>query len=125
MGSQTVKFDATLGEPQVEVIIGQAQFGTYRIYLWDSSGKNPKTIGEGTSNDDVADIFSLGPLSDLNGKILTWEVLVSSATSDPGQLYAVTVVFRQNGTALPGGVFSQSGALQGTQAIHGQVTFEI
>jgi len=56
-----VQIKKTGGNVEVEIIIGQAQFGKYQILLWDVAGKNPREIGHGTNDDLLNDIFPLGP----------------------------------------------------------------
>ena len=124
MAKTTVAFNPELGNPQVEVIIGQAQIGTYRLFLWNKEGKQSELIGEGTSNDNTADIFNLPSVEQLEGRYFTWDGLVTSTTKTPGQFYSFTVLFKQDGTTVTDGMFSEAGELAGTQPIHGQICFE-
>jgi hypothetical protein len=117
MAIQNVIFSATGGKPTAEILIGQAHHGSYRVYLWDSEGKNPVLIGSGTNWDNREDVIELGPTSDLNKRIITWEIAVSAAQTGPGQTYSVTVTFKQDGSAV--GIFNESGSLNGSKFIFG------
>ena len=120
-----VNLISTKGKPQLEIIIGQAQIGTYRVYLWDEDGQASNKIGEGTSSDDVADIIDLGDITALDKKIITWDILVTSPQGGKGQLYSVIVIFRQNSIPVENGKFFEQGALDGTKLVHGQAVLTV
>ena len=42
------------------VIIGQAQFGKFRLMLWDETGRNPQVLTEQTNVDNIPDLVDLG-----------------------------------------------------------------
>jgi len=100
-------------DPQANVIIGQANFGKFRLILWDETGRNPKPFPEQTNVDNVPDLVSLGPVAALNRKILSWEVIVAPFPSGQGQLYSVTIEVTQGGVVVPDGKVVDSGALDG------------
>lgn len=95
------------------VTIGQAQFGKFRLILWDESGRNPQVLTEQTNTDNIPDFVDLGTPSGVNRKILQWEGFVSAFSSGPGQLYSVIVEVMQGGQVVPDGLISESGALEG------------
>jgi hypothetical protein len=121
----TAKLDKKAGDPQIEIIIGQAQQGRYTVRLWDQEGKNPVIIAEGVNWDNVADIHTIGSVDKLDKRIVTWDVIVSALSSGPGQFYSVTVTIRQKGEAVEGGVFQEAGKLEGTKAILGVCTLAV
>jgi len=43
------------GQVTLRVMIGQAQWGTYKAYLWDQDGKNPTLIDRRYSGDAMAE----------------------------------------------------------------------
>jgi hypothetical protein len=119
MGTQNVTLSSGGGAPSVEILIGQAQHGTYRVYLWDPNGQNPILIGSGTNWDQILDSINLDPLPALNQKIITWEILVSSGQTGPGQFYSASVMLRQGPSPVQGGVVNEAGQLEGTKFIYG------
>jgi hypothetical protein len=112
--------------PQIEIIIGQAQFGTYDLYLWDAAGVNFELIGSGLNVDQVSDQFTINkPVAALNGMMATWEVKIGAFSSSPGQLYAVTIKITQDGQVVPGGQIVNSGALTGAIFVFDFVRFMV
>lgn len=98
------------GIPEVEVIFGQAQVGVYRCFLWDSSGNNPQPLAHGNNVDGLPDKFSVGVAANaLSGRYLSVETVIQTATSAPGQLYSLTVLVRQDGSVVPGGLIQENG----------------
>jgi hypothetical protein len=112
---QQATLSAKNGNPSIEIFIGQAQHGTYRVYLWDHNGENPTLFATGTNWDQIPDRFDLGPVLALDQRIITWEILVSSAEGGAGQLYSVKVVISQKGAPVEGGVFTEAGPLAGSK----------
>ena len=119
MAIQNVTFDRKNGNPVVDVLIGQAHHGSYRLYLWDADGKNSRLIGSGINWDSVKDEFDLGPVGNLDQKIITWEIAISAEDSAPGQNYSVKVSFSQNGVSITQGNFEEAGPLSGSKFIYG------
>lgn len=113
MQDRPARLTADGPDPQANVIIGQANFGKFRLILWDETGRNPKPFPDQTNVDNIPDFVSLGPAKDLNKKILSWEVVVAPFPSGQGQLYSVTIEVTQGGTVVPDGVVVDSGALTG------------
>ncbi len=107
------------GNPQVEIIIGQAQFGAYAIYLWDANGQNEEKIGSGVNDDEIADEFTIGgDVADLNQRYVTWQADLVPL-GDGQQSYAVFVRFKQDGEIVR--QFSQIGSFNGShQGVFGQ-----
>lgn len=99
------------GDPSIEVVIGQANWGNYSIKLFDKSNQNPKEIGSGFSDDHIADIHAIGPIATLNKRFLTWKLRSASLSPSDGDRYAMTVLIKQNGRAVPGGIYTYSGPL--------------
>lgn len=111
--------------PQVEVTIGQAQFGKYELYLWDANGQNPVLVGSGL-NTEVPHSFPVGiSVGTLDAKILTWQCIVSALSTDPNQHYAVIVTIRQDGQIALNSPYVQAGPLSGTEIVHDFTRFKL
>lgn len=95
------------------VTIGQAQFGKFRLILWDESGRNPQVLTEQTNVDNIPDFVDLGPASAVNRMILQWEGFVSAYSDGPGQLYSAIIEVTQGGQVVPDGLISDTGTLDG------------
>lgn len=111
MGSTiaTVTLDPAGGIPEVEVIFGQAQVGVYRSFLWDNQANNPQPIAHGNNVDGLPDKFSVGvAASALSGRYVSVEAVIQTATSAAGQLYSLTVLIRQDGNVVPGGLIQDN-----------------
>lgn len=113
--------------PEVELTIGQAQWGEYVIYLWDSQHHNPVQIGAGLNSDNVPDKFFVGnSAAALEGRRVSWQVGIASPKTGPGQKYALTVRVTQGGVLVPGGLIEDSGALsRGSIFLRDFVQFQI
>lgn len=115
--------DSDSGEVEVEVIVGQGQVGFYHVYLWDEN-RNSEKLSHGNNFDDWVDRFSVGLPQGLVGRTLSWEVLIEAPGSGSGQLYSLTILFRQDGSVVPGGVIQETGQMNDTtKAIVGYVRF--
>lgn len=119
MSFKTIELSAANGQPEINVFIGQAQFGDYRVMF-----KSPKTgakvvEGEGDNADDIADTFPFKtPLVDVDGGVLTWFLNII-AFSDEEQLYFARFDVRQQGKTVEGGVFEYSGQFTSNESIVG------
>lgn len=126
MPEPVVELSAAGGTPLMEIIVGQAQFGTYQVMLWDDTGHNPEHIGQGVNTDDVPDIF---PIQDsrgnLDNRILSWNVIVAAFGGRAGQRYSVKVNITQNNQPVQGGTFSYAGPLKNTQIVSDIVRLKI
>lgn len=112
MGSTiaSVTLNSAGGIPEVEVIFGQAQVGVYRSFIWDIQGNNPQSIAHGNNVDGLPDKFTVGIAAGaLSGRYLSVEAVIQTATSAPGQLYSITVLIRQDGNVVPGGLIQDNG----------------
>lgn len=119
MAIQNIVFDKSKMKPTVELLIGQAHHGSYRVYLWDAAGKKAKLIGSGVNWDAVEDVIKLGNVSGLNNKIITWEVAVSTGEAGPGHQYSLKVTFSQEGLPVKDGTIEDRGPLEGSKFIYG------
>lgn len=102
--------------PEIELRFEQQNggyFGKYSILLFDPAGLNPIPVGAGINTDQINDQFTLpGPNPTLNGKIVSWEVIVAAFDSgNVGSDFTVRAVFTQNGAVLQGGDQAQTGKL--------------
>ena len=107
MAEQIIGVDRNGGVPVIELRFGFAQFGKYEIYLWDSNGKNPHLVGRGVNIDQVPDRFPIGDVSGHDGRIITWQAIISSPTGGPNELYNLTAIFTQDGNNLKEGPFEK------------------
>ena len=113
-----VILDGAAGDPKITVFIGQAQFGTYHVYLKDPQTNQRVERANGDNADDVDDTFQIGvPLAQLNGQFLSWWVMMSALGTGPGQLYFARVSISQRDKLVSGGSFEYSGPLDNTQNV--------
>ena len=106
----SVTLNAAGGIPEIEVIFGQAQIGVYKAFLWDSNAANSQPLAHGNNVDGLPDKFSVGsPAATLTGQYVSIEAVIQTATSAPGQLYILTILIRQDGTVVPGGLIQEDG----------------
>lgn len=95
------------------VTIGQAQFGKFRLILWDETGRNPQVLTEQTNVDNIPDFVDLGPTKAVNKMILQWEGFVSAYGDGSGQQYSAIIEVSQGGKVVPDGLVSDTGSLDG------------
>jgi len=126
MPEQILAISREKGVPEMEIVIGQAQYGKYVVYLWDPSGRNPQQVATGVNVDQIPDKFPVGASVDaLQQCLLSWEIIISAFESGPGQLYSATVIFTQRGEAVAGGRFDYQGALEGVKYLGGLVRLAV
>jgi hypothetical protein len=119
MAEKIARLKKADGTPDVEIIIGQAQWGSYDLILWDEDGLNEATIGSGLNVDQIPDKFPINkPLTQLNGSLLSWEVSIASFAGKEGELYSVTIKITQNNAVVPGGEIVNSGGLSGAAFVN-------
>ena len=111
MPANIATLDLNGGTPAVEIIVGHAHFARFDFSLFDATGRNPQTIGEGINSDNVPDIFPLNspPLSGLERHTIFWRAVISSPTGAPGETYSVIVRVIQDGRVV--GTDSKTGRL--------------
>lgn len=126
----TVPLQST-GEPvEVEVIIGEAQIGAFKVALYSPDGRDPVLLGEGVNSDQIVDVFEvcLKPnaqkaadrecaAADIDRHILFWKIAVSSPSGAANERFSTIVLVRQAG--LLRRAFTKEGAL-GDQTIQVQ-----
>ncbi len=119
-----VQLDAKGPSPEVEIIIGQAQWGKYVIDLWDPAGTQYEIVGTGLNVDQIPDKFTLKQTTaKLNKRLLSWEVKIAAFSSTPGQLYSVVVRITQGGNLCPGGLVQDAGPLDKATIVYDFVRF--
>jgi hypothetical protein len=112
MAENIVQFKKNGGQPEIELEFGFAQFAQYKIFLWDTDGKNPTEIGHGVNVDTVPDKFPINePVANLENRFITWQAVIASPTGGPGQQYSMKATFTQDVANCPNGPFSRQGAL--------------
>ena len=111
MAIQEIKLDPEGANPEVEIIIGQAQFGEYIVSRKDTTGTKHE-IKEGDNDDDVTDKFPVGgTAANLKDQILRWHLLIRALTDDPNELYFAQLVVTQDNKPADGGTFTYQGQL--------------
>jgi hypothetical protein len=114
MSEKLVRLASGAAQPEVELTVGQAQFGSYKLYLWDPDRQNAELLGNGSTEDQIQKRFIIPkPLSTLDRFLLSWEVKIAAFSDDPGQLYAATINITQSGDTVSGGRIVNTGALNG------------
>ena len=94
-------FIGSAGEiPKIEVFFGQANWGAYEIWLYESNGKDPKIISKGINTDHIADISEIGSPQSLNGRILYWYLRTARFDGSSTGQFFMKVVVSQNGQEL-------------------------
>jgi len=122
---RTVNFDRNGGKVSMEFVIGDAQWGRFRSFLWNNDGTNPKEIGHGVNTDNVPDVYTVpGRVADLEQKLVSWEVAIGPLGDAKTQLYNVSVRFSQDGKPLAGGVILDSGELGNGKFINDFITLK-
>jgi hypothetical protein len=111
VNGQVVKFNKKGGPVSIEFVVGQAQWGRFRSFLWQDKQSNSQ-IGEGINTDQIPDIWPLPEkAAKLDGRVVSWEVAIGPLGTTKAQLYSLSVRLSQDGQALPGGVILDSGEL--------------
>jgi hypothetical protein len=106
MAEKRVSLDKGKGIPDIEVLIGGANLGSYVVQLWDDNKGSWKTVGEGANNDAIQDKFPLpGPLAALDQCLLRWTLVIDSLTGKDGDRYSAVVSIEQRGVVVSGGLF--------------------
>src|ERR1041385_8776864 len=97
------------GVPQIQLKFGFAQFASFRILLWDTTGHNPTEVAKATNLPGQPDTFAIGlPADQLDQRYMTWQATIASPTGGPGQQYSQTAAFLQDGVNCPNGPFTQT-----------------
>ena len=117
MDEKVVRVNRSGGSIVIELTFGQAQFGKYQIYLYDSQGNNPKLIGGGLSTDQQPDVFEIPKPGSLDQYMLGWQGFITAYSTQEGQRYSLSVTIQQDGQPLEiqGPSPNQSGPLSGTK----------
>ena len=104
----TINLAANGGSPDVQAIVGFAQYARYEMLLWQSN-HTFIVIGAGDSTQAVQRFsLQLSP-GDLKGRRLVWTGELRPLTAPSNQAYAVQLVFFQNGAVVPGVNASKQG----------------
>jgi hypothetical protein len=98
MPATVVTLNPSGGQPAVEIIIGNAQAGTYEFSLFDSNGQNRTVFATGKT-DTIPDIFPLpgATVAALANNTIMWRAVISSFTGAAEDTFAVTVRVIQDG----------------------------
>ena len=118
MAAKTIELTRIGGNPSIEIIVGHAHWGNYRVDLYDTSGKNPELVAKGYSGDVIDDEEEIGPIEALQGRSLGWTVRAASTDPSKLDLYHITVLIRQDGKTAKNGVFMYSGELETVKTVH-------
>ena len=110
-------FDYKVGDEDVylEVIVGYALYGKYTVTLFDDAGKNPETIGQGTTTGNTPGKFRIGSGPKLVGKMVTVQTVVADPSG--GTTFPVSVQYKLTGGPTPQN-FTVRGQATGSVAIY-------
>ena len=123
---KSVRLNAADGPPNIEITIGQAQFGKYELQLFDLDGRNPVVIGSGLSHDKLPDNFQIdGDPRSLKGRFLSWSANIIPAAAGPNQQFSLTVNIRQKNRDVTGSPIQSQGALPGPHVEFDFVKLEV
>jgi len=126
MAMQSVRLSGAGGPPNVEVVVGQSQFGKYELSLFDTDGRNPVIVGSGLSHDQLPDNFQIdGNPASLNGRFLSWSANLIPMGNENNPRFSFTVHVRQNGLDVPGSPISTQGPLPAPRVEFGFVKIEV
>lgn len=111
-----IRFDAQGERLMVCIEVGYAQIGSYRLRLWES-GSNTVVLDRSGNNQNPHDDCHELPLpTDKNdGRLAQCEFSVLSPDPRPGDLYSVTMIFKQGGRTLDS--VTESGPLNGKRVM--------
>ena len=110
----------------IDVIIGQAQYGEYRVRLFDQQGKNPKEVGEGNNVDTLPDSYDLpNAKPGLGGHLLGWRITIASPAEPNGQFFYARVIVRQGNVSLSAIPIEYAGPLDGAKILIGFGDFSV
>jgi hypothetical protein len=94
-----ITLDKNAGIPEIVTVIGNANYGGYDLYLWDSP-THYETIG-GNDGSQPNNRFSLRhPPADLVTRRLVWEGKLRPLGTTPNLPFSVTCLFYQNNTPV-------------------------
>jgi hypothetical protein len=123
---KTVRLSAAGGPPNVEIVIGHAQFGKYELSLFDTDGRNPVVLGAGLSHDQLPDAFQIdGDPRALDARFLSWSANLIPAGGEPNPRFSLTVHVRQDGREVPGSPLVAGGPLPGAHVEFGFVKLAV
>jgi hypothetical protein len=123
---KTVRLVAADGPPNVEIEIGQAQFGKYELSLFDIAGRNPIVFGSGLSTDQIPDNFQIdGDPRALNARFVSWSANIIPAGAEANPQFSLTLHVRQLGKEVQGSPITSRGPLTGPHVEFGFVKVEV
>ena len=125
--TSTATLRANAGNPSIEVLIGQRQLGFYQVQLRRSGQTSLEKIGAGDNEDNINDIYDLGPVDGLNSGILICDVAIIRLLSRPGELYDISLILRQNNRMVSGALISDNGRLNSDRGLcsNGAKTWDV
>lgn len=95
-------------KPEIEFLIGNAQWGSYKLKRYNPKTKQWNDVQEGVSWDKIEDRFEVGPTaSGLDGIFLRWTVAVTPI--QVGDPYSVSVNIYQGNKVVEGGAIAHRG----------------
>ena len=109
MAKHTAQLNSSGGIPELEIRFGDANIGVYRIFRWDANRR-------------PTEVSSLS----LEAVTISYEAVIQSPRSGPGQPYSMFILIRQDGETVPGGAISEVGKLNpdGVKSVIGFITFQ-
>ena len=89
-------------DPEIEFLIGNAQWGSYKLDIFNSKTSTWEEAGAGVNWDKIEDRFKIGKTAkELDGVFLRWTLAITPVhVGDP---YSVSVNIYQGNTIVEGG----------------------
>jgi hypothetical protein len=127
MDSDKLTLGSADGDVTIEIFFGYAQIGSFVVNQSDGNGSIRTELASGDNvKDQDVEVVTVGPVTNLNGKIISWTLVISAADdSKAGQFYSATVSFRQGGNIVSGGTWQKTGPLQESKALYGAFTIAV
>lgn len=133
MALKEIKINPKGPMPEIDIMIGQAQFGEYRLQLGDHQLNNRKVVRTGNNVDEISDTFEINiepeikkiikKPADLIKRIFQWRFTVAALGEGAGQLYFVRMMILQGGTPVENGLLEFQGIFENTENIIGVARF--
>ena len=114
-GAEQFFYKVGNGDVSLEVIIGHAVFGKFTVTLWDKDGRNPQRIGAGASHGNSPGEFKIGSGSQLAGRIVTIETVLTNPSGSAA--FPASVKYKMKGGPTEE-IFTFNGTTTGSLATY-------
>jgi hypothetical protein len=97
---QIVVLKAADADPEIEILIGNAQWGSYELDVFLPNATAWESAGQGVNWDKIEDRFKIGKTArQLNGAFLRWTLAITPV--QVGDPYIVSVNIYQGNSSSP------------------------